>query len=313
MKFHALFIAGIFSLSLYPLTSEAQKKPLDHAVYDTWETLGERKISDNGDWVCYTIDLQEGDGRLVIKNPSKSVEMIIDRGYNATFSNDNQFLIFKIKPLYKDVRDAKIKKKKADEMPKDSLAILSLSNMSIDKIPLVISYKLNEKNQYLAYLSALNAADSTKPIVKKDTTVAKSADTSKKKIPIIIEQTPDKKQKRKLTAKEGGDDWMEDAENGSDEVSLIKEGTDLVVLQLGAASSNILNSFLNMLGVKMASCLLQLLPITKKINRFVHRSSYSGQQKKDWTPFSAKQIKSKTWLLMRMDTRLLFMQKLIQL
>lgn len=234
MKFHALFFAGIFCMFLYPLLTEAQKKPLDHSVYDTWETLGEKKISDNGDWVCYTIDLQEGDGRLVIKNPSKSVEMIIDRGYNATFSYDNQFLIFKIKPLYKDLRDAKIKKKKADEMPKDSLGMLSLSNMSVNKIPSVISYKLNEKNQYLAYLSSLHAADSSKPLVKKDTTVAKSTDSSKKKIPIIIEQTPDKKQKRKLTAKEGDEEWMEeDAENGVDEASMIKEGTDLVVLQLG--------------------------------------------------------------------------------
>jgi dipeptidyl aminopeptidase/acylaminoacyl peptidase len=234
MKFRALFFAGIFCLSLHPLTSDAQKKPLDHSVYDTWETLGEKRISDNGDWVCYTIDLQEGDGRLVIKNPSKSVEMVIDRGYSANFSNDNQFLVFKIKPFYKDVRDAKIKKKKADEMPKDSLGILSLSNMVVDKFPSVISYKLNEKNQYLAYLSALNATDSSKPVVKKDTIVAKSVDSSKMKIPIIIEQTPDKKQKRKLTAKEGDEAWMkEDAENGSDEVSQLKEGTDLVILQLG--------------------------------------------------------------------------------
>ncbi|MFN5327314.1 MAG: alpha/beta hydrolase family protein [Bacteroidota bacterium] len=241
MKLCVLLIAAVFCLCLVSFTSQAQKKPLDHSVYDTWETLGEKKISDNGEWVCYTVDLQEGDGKLVVKNASKSLEMIIDRGYNASFSNDNQFLVFKIKPFYKQIREAKIKKKKAEEMPKDSLGVLSLAAMSLGKIPSVTSYKLNEKNQFLAYLSALNTADSSKPSIKKDTAVAVPKDSSKKKIPLIIEQTPDKKQKRKLTATEGDDAWAEeDAENGSDESSMSKEGTDLVILQLGTEYKKII-------------------------------------------------------------------------
>jgi hypothetical protein len=141
MKLRVLLIAAVFCLCLVSFTSQAQKKPLDHSVYDTWETLGEKKISDNGEWVCYTVDLQEGDGKLVVKNASKSLEMIIDRGYNASFSNDNQFLVFKIKPFYKQIREAKIKKKKAEEMPKDSLGVLSLAAMSMKKISFWLIYQ----------------------------------------------------------------------------------------------------------------------------------------------------------------------------
>ena len=241
MKIRFYFLAGFLCFTLMVAHVSAQKKPLDHTVYDAWETLGEKKISDNGDWVCYTIELQEGDGKLVVKNPSKSLELIIDRGYNASFSNDNHFLIFKIKPHYKDVRDAKIKKKKSDEMPKDSLGVLTLENLSVEKIPSVISYKLNEDNKFLAYLSALNAVDSTKPLIKKDSASVKSTDSSKMKIPIIIEQTPDKKQKRKLTAKEGDDNWKEqDADNGPDESTMSKEGTDLVIIQLGTGYKKVI-------------------------------------------------------------------------
>jgi hypothetical protein len=32
----------------------AQKKPLDHSVYDAWQSLGEKSMSNNGKIVAYT-------------------------------------------------------------------------------------------------------------------------------------------------------------------------------------------------------------------------------------------------------------------
>ncbi|MEY3921902.1 MAG: hypothetical protein RL634_1663, partial [Bacteroidota bacterium] len=226
----------LLTFQLIALSAFSQKKPLDHSVYDGWESLGEKKISGNGAWVSFTVDKQEGDGKLILKNPSTSVELTFDRGYAASFSKDDQYLVFKIKPLYQDTRDAKIKKKKPEDFPKDSLGILSLSNLSLEKIPSVTSYKLPEKNySFLAYLTASNSLDTLKPKEKKDTTSTKLTDSSKKKIPLIIEQTPDKKQKRILTAREGGDEeFMDvDPENGTEETSTVKEGTDLYVVELG--------------------------------------------------------------------------------
>ena len=46
----------------------AQKKPLDHSVYDSWQHIGERMISNDGKWVVYTIDPQEGNNELVIQS-----------------------------------------------------------------------------------------------------------------------------------------------------------------------------------------------------------------------------------------------------
>ena len=123
-------------------TASAQKKTLDHNVYDGWESIGERKISNNGKWLAYTIDVQEGDGQLILQQSSNATKIVIPRGYNAAITNDNQYAIFLIKPYYKDTREARIKKKKAEDFPKDSLCIIGLENDSLFKIPSVRSYVL---------------------------------------------------------------------------------------------------------------------------------------------------------------------------
>src|SRR4029078_6027230 len=111
----------IFMLMSFSLVTIAQKKPLDHTVYDSWQNIGEKKISNNGRWMVYSIDLQEGDGQLVIQQTSDSRKIVVPRGYNVSITSDNKYAIFLIRPFFKETREAKIKKKKQDEFPKDSL------------------------------------------------------------------------------------------------------------------------------------------------------------------------------------------------
>ena len=79
----------------------AQKKPLDHTVYDSWQHIGERMISNDGKWVVYTIDPQQGDNELVIQSSDAKFKKAIPRGYSAAISEDSRFVVFKIKPLFK--------------------------------------------------------------------------------------------------------------------------------------------------------------------------------------------------------------------
>jgi len=123
----------------------AQKKPLDHTVYDSWQSIGERMISNDGKWVVYTINVQEGDNELVIQSSDSKYKKTVPRGYNAVISQDSRFAIFKIKPFYKDTREARIKKKKPDDMPKDSFAVIELGKDSVYKVPKVKTYKAPEK------------------------------------------------------------------------------------------------------------------------------------------------------------------------
>ena len=115
----------------------AQKKPLDHSVYDGWQSIGQKLISNDGKWVVYTIDPQEGDNELVIQSTASDTayKKSIARGYNALITEDSRYLIFRIKPFFKETREARIKKKKPEEMPKDSLAIVELVKDSVWKTP----------------------------------------------------------------------------------------------------------------------------------------------------------------------------------
>lgn len=229
-KSRALVLVFLF----FSLTGLGQKKVLDHTVYDGWQSIGERKINNNGTWIAYTVDPQEGDGQLILQKADSSYSTLIPRGYNLTFSEDNRYLVFKIKPMFADTRTAKIKKKRPDEMPKDSLGIFDLSTLNLEKLAGVSSYKMPEKaGGLIAYLLFKKPADSVKLPVAKDTTVKKQ-DSSKPHIPLIIEQVPDKKQKRKMTAKGENDaDETTDAEGDDGAAAPVQEGSDLVVVKLG--------------------------------------------------------------------------------
>ena len=121
------------------------KKTLDHTVYDNWKSIGERMISNDGAYIVYAVNPQEGDGELIIQNPQTKYKKVVPRGYNAVITEDSKYLVFKIKPSFQDTRQAKIKKKKADEMPKDTLAIIELGKDSIIKRTRIKTYKTPEE------------------------------------------------------------------------------------------------------------------------------------------------------------------------
>ena len=167
---------------VFPIITIAQKKPLDHSVYDNWQSIGEKQISNNGKFVAYSINVQEGDNNLVIQSIKGEKLIEVERGYNITITEDDKFVIFKIKSPYKQTRDAKIAKKKADEMPKDSLGIYDVVNNKLEKVARVKSFKIPEKSSgWLAYLHEKSLPEN------KDKKEADSA-TTKKNIDKKIEQ-----------------------------------------------------------------------------------------------------------------------------
>ena len=138
------------------------KKPLDHSVYDSWKGISERAISNDGKYIVYTINPQEGDGSLVIQTAT-GYKKVIDRGYSPVITNDSRYVVFKIKPVFQETRQAKIKKKKADEMAKDTLAIVELGKEEIVRIPRVKSFKTPEKgSDWIAYQMEKPLPDTTK-------------------------------------------------------------------------------------------------------------------------------------------------------
>ncbi|TPG63803.1 prolyl oligopeptidase family serine peptidase [Hymenobacter nivis] len=148
------------------------KKPLDHTVYDQWQSVGRQRISNNGKYVLFEVKPQQGDGTLYLKTVAGRALRQVSRGDSALFTADAKFAVFAIKPRYQDVRQAKIKKKKPDQMPKDSLGVFALGPGQLTKYADVKSFRLAEEASVLAFLAS-------KPAVK-DSLKKAPADTVKK-------------------------------------------------------------------------------------------------------------------------------------
>jgi len=156
-------------LLLSSITLLAQKKPLDHSVYDGWQSIATPLISNDGKWVVYQVNLQEGDGQLVVTNAEGTSRKVFDRGYNAVITEDSRYVIFKIKPYFKETREARIKKKKPEDMPKDSLAVFELGKDEAMKWARVKSFKTPSKaSGWVAWHHEKAVPETAKPAAKPD-------------------------------------------------------------------------------------------------------------------------------------------------
>jgi dienelactone hydrolase len=159
-------ITTVFALLLTFATAFSQKKPLDPTAYDGWERIGERVLTPDGKYIAYTVVPQEGDGRLYIRSTAGDYAKEIPRGANLAFSGDGRFAVFDIRPLFKDTREARIRKKTPEQMPKDTLAWIELGTDSMTRIPRVKSFKLPDLDgDWVAYL--LEKPDAPSPAAGK--------------------------------------------------------------------------------------------------------------------------------------------------
>ncbi len=135
----------------------SQKKPLDHTVYDSWKSLSNVKVSNNGKVVATLISPQEGDTALFIqkvegRNTKPGESITVDRVRSYELSTDGRWTVGLLKAPFADRRQARIDKKKKDVLPQDSLIIIDNLTFQISKISSVKSYKTAvELNSHVAY------------------------------------------------------------------------------------------------------------------------------------------------------------------
>ena len=208
----------------------AQKKPLDHTVYDTWESIGAKQLSNDGNWAAYSINQQEGDANLYFQHSLIAQKLKVSRGTISSFSPDSKFAAFAIKPWHKDTRMAKIKKKKPDDMTKDTLGIVNLTTLAVTKIPRVKSFKFPENGIALLAYHVEKAIDTAK---KKPATPNTEPKNDNLSYPADDEPT--------TAAKEGTDLILKNLTTGTErtfkfvtDFSFSKEGKKMVFASSGS-------------------------------------------------------------------------------
>ncbi len=131
----------------------AQKKTMSHEVYGIWKKIDQQRISNDGKWVSYiTLSNTEGDPNLYLWNAISASTTIFPRGTEGRFTEDNAFLIFKIKQPLDSLKAKRRKKVKDEDLPKDSLGIYTLATGDLKKVANVKSFNLPQKwSGFVAY------------------------------------------------------------------------------------------------------------------------------------------------------------------
>jgi len=121
-----LLIASAVVLGASMQLAAAQKKILDHSVYDGWKSVRGTSLTDDGKWLGFIIAPQEGDPVLQIRSTAGSQNYTIEQGSTFQFSGDSKFAIITIAPKFEDARKARRERARPEDMPKNALLVLNL-------------------------------------------------------------------------------------------------------------------------------------------------------------------------------------------
>ena len=167
------------SLLVIPWILDAQapavstgKRPLTYDVVDSWKTIGGNRLSDDGQWLLYSVTSQAEDGELIVRNLKTSQEFKHPRGTGAQFTLDSRFVIFTIAQSKADEERERQQNRgrgaaaegseegqapagrgnQARQEPRTGLGIMSLADGKVTTIDKVGSFRLaDESAAWLAY------------------------------------------------------------------------------------------------------------------------------------------------------------------
>src|SRR5215218_7378489 len=179
-------LLATMTLAQQPAPAPA-KRPLTHQDYDSWRSILAQQVSRDGKFVAYAYVPQDGDGEIVARSIATGVDWRAPRGYRPPvpppddpgtnlaefqaeqarllrpeFTADSRFLVFSTEPAKAEINKAKKEKKKPEDMPKNGLSIMDLSNGTVTRIERVKTFRVPEDGGgFIAYLM-----EATKPEAK---------------------------------------------------------------------------------------------------------------------------------------------------
>jgi dipeptidyl aminopeptidase/acylaminoacyl peptidase len=172
---HRFFRSALLALLLVSAsTAFAQsKRPLTHKDYAGWHAISSQVLSHDGKFLAYGLFPEEGDGEVIVRNLETGTEWRQPAGatppaapfnpesatpppprsVTITYTPDSHFVIFSTFPSKADKDKARKEKKKPEEMPKNGMVIMNLSDGSVVRLEQVKSFQVPEKaSNAIAYL-----------------------------------------------------------------------------------------------------------------------------------------------------------------
>ncbi|MEM6472619.1 MAG: prolyl oligopeptidase family serine peptidase [Planctomycetota bacterium] len=123
-------------------------RSLEHSDYDIWNTMSSSQISRDGKWVAYGVQNGAIDGEVTLHlhDLKSSREYVVERGTSVSFTWDSQFVLYRLTPAKKTLKELRKKKTSASDLPKSQLQILELKTGDVITVDRIRSFQTPEKN-----------------------------------------------------------------------------------------------------------------------------------------------------------------------
>ena len=157
------------------------KRSLTVNDFASWKVLKNPIISNDGKLAAFELNPQKGDGNLIVKSTDGKKADTLSRGFDARFSSESDFIVYKIKQPEDSVRHAKIKKLKKEQMPKDSLGVFVFKRHKVYAFPNIKQFSIPKENaRWVAFLSDIKKSKKTneKEDAKKTSEIKKNKNSN---------------------------------------------------------------------------------------------------------------------------------------
>lgn len=170
-------ICSLLCASLILNAQKTDKKPLTINDFASWKVVNNPIVSNDGKMVAFELNPQKGNGNLIVRSTDGKKTDTLSRGFDARFSPESDFIVYKIKQPEDSIRSAKKKKLKKEQMPQDSLGILVFRRHKAYGFPILKQYSLPKENaRWVAFLAEMK--NQVKKNEKEDEPKAKNSSES---------------------------------------------------------------------------------------------------------------------------------------
>ena len=144
MKHVSAFISSLMLILGSTLSVQAQGQLTFEEVMK-FEDITQSSISNQGNWLIYTVAPDRGDARVVVQSVSGTQKYELKLAYSPTMTSDEAWVAARTQAALahrlKDQRNA----------PKNGMALLSLEDGSVERIDSVARFEFSNNGQWLVY------------------------------------------------------------------------------------------------------------------------------------------------------------------
>jgi dipeptidyl aminopeptidase/acylaminoacyl peptidase len=142
---HMLLISLLCATSGLLSAQHTVGRPIGVEDMVRWRRINSPVLSPDGSWAAWTLRPEEGDDILQVWSSATGLASDYPRGSAPVFSQDGRYLVFRIQPPADTVREQRRRKVKKEDLPKDSLGILSLVEGTLEKVPGIKTFAVPDK------------------------------------------------------------------------------------------------------------------------------------------------------------------------